>query len=159
MQVADRTVVSIHYELTNEDGEVLDSSEGQDPLAYLHGYRNIIPGLERALVGKSVGDRFRVTLSPEEAYGERDEALVQTVARSEIDLHGGLKEGMRVEAESPNGRRVYTVSEILGDQVRLDGNHPLAGETLRFAVEVTNIRHATEEELAHGHVHSPGHHH
>lgn len=159
MQIAANKVVQIHYTLTNNDGEVLDSSEGRGPLAYIHGIGNIIPGLEEALAGRVVGDKFQVTLAPEQAYGLRNDDLVQSVPR---DAFQGVKEiqsGMQFQAQSPEGMQMFTVIDVVEDQVVLDGNHPMAGVTLNFDVEVAGIREATAEELDHGHVHGPGGHH
>lgn len=160
MQIAADKVVQIHYTLTNDEGEVLDSSEGQEPLAYLHGFGNIIPGLESALTGRGVGDKFQVTIPPEEAYGLRDDDLVQAAPRSAFQGVPEVLPGMQFHAESPEGVQLVTVIDVDGDNVILDGNHPMAGITLNFDVEVTDIREATAEELDHGHVHDPhGHHH
>lgn len=160
MQIAADKVVQIHYTLTNDEGEVLDSSEGQEPLAYLHGFGNIIPGLENALAGRVVGDKFQVTIPPEEAYGLRDDDLVQAAPRSAFQGVPEVLPGMQFHAESPEGIQLVTVIDVDGDNVILDGNHPMAGITLNFDVEVTDIREATAEELDHGHVHGPhGHHH
>lgn len=153
-------VVNIHYTLTNDEGEILDSSRGQSPLAYIHGIGNIIPGLESALEGRSVGDKFQVTIPPEDAYGLRDDDLVQTVPRDAFEGVDRVMPGMQFQAQSPEGMRVVTVIDVVEDQVILDGNHPMAGVTLNFDVEVAGIRDATSEELDHGHVHGPdGHHH
>lgn len=159
MQAGDNTVVLIHYTLTSDTGETLDSSEGREPLGYLHGFGNIIPGLENALVGKKAGDTLKVTIKPEEAYGVREDALVQVVPRSAFGGAPDLEVGMQFQAQTPQGVRVVTIVEVEGDDITLDGNHPLAGETLHFAVEVTEVRAATQEELAHGHVHGAGGHH
>lgn len=160
MQIAADKVVQIHYTLTNDEGEVLDSSQGQEPLAYLHGFGNIIPGLENALTGRIVGDKFQVTIPPEEAYGLRDDDLVQAAPRSAFQGVPEVLPGMQFHAESPEGIQLVTVIDVDGDNVILDGNHPMAGLTLNFDVEVTEIRDATAEELDHGHVHgSHGHHH
>lgn len=159
MQIAANKVVQIHYTLTDNDGEVLDSSEGKDPLAYIHGMGNLIPGLEDALVGRYVGDKFQVTIAPEEAYGLRDDDLVQRVPK---DAFQGVEEilpGMQFHAQSPDGAQLFTVIEVADDEVLLDGNHPMAGITLNFDVEVTAIRDATAEEMDHGHVHGAGGHH
>lgn len=159
MQIAADKVVQIHYTLTNDEGEVLDSSEGQEPLAYLHGFGNIIPGLENALAGRVVGDKFQVTIPPEEAYGLRDDDLVQAAPRSAFQGVPEVLPGMQFHAESPEGIQLVTVIDVDGDNVILDGNHPMAGITLNFDVEVTDIREATAEELDHGHVHGPHDHH
>jgi FKBP-type peptidyl-prolyl cis-trans isomerase SlyD len=159
MQVSAKKVVFIHYTLTSGDGEVIDSSEGHAPLAYIHGAGNIISGLESALLGKSVGDAFKVSIPPEEAYGLRDENLVQAVPRRAFQGVDEIEPGMQFHAESPNGGQLVTVVDVQGDTIILDGNHPMSGLTLNFDVQVTEIREATAEELAHGHVHGPGGHH
>ena len=156
MQIAQDAVAMFHYRLTNADGQLLDSSEGDQPLAYLHGKGTLIPGLEKALDGKSKGDKFSLTLEPQEAYGTYNEALVQTVNRSQFSSVDQLEPGMRFEAQFPDGARVATISAVEGDEVTIDGNHELAGETLTFEIEVADVRPATQEELGHGHVHGPG---
>lgn len=159
MQIANNKVVSIHYKLTNDEGSILDSSEGQEPLAYLHGLGNIIPGLENALTGRAVGDKFTVTIPPADGYGERDNKMVQSVPKSAFQGVDQIEPGMQFQAQSPDGMQLVTVVDVDGDEVILDGNHPMAGITLTFDVEVTEIRDATAEELDHGHVHGPGGHH
>lgn len=159
MQVSAQKVVFIHYTLTNDDGEVLDSSEGQAPLAYIHGEGNIIPGLENALVGKSAGDTLKVSIPPEEGYGLRNEDLIQAVPKQAFHGVDEILPGMQFHAESPEGGQLVTVVDVQDDMVILDGNHPMSGLTLNFDVEVTEVRDATAEELAHGHVHGPGGHH
>jgi FKBP-type peptidyl-prolyl cis-trans isomerase SlyD len=159
MQIADRSVVSFHYTLTNDRGEVLDSSSGGSPLAYLHGSGNIIPGLEKALLGKVAGDKLQVTVAPAEGYGERDARLIQEVPRRAFQGIKDIKAGMSFTAQGPQGPTRVTVTRVAGDMVTVDGNHPLAGETLNFDVEITQVREASEEELAHGHVHGEGGHH
>ena len=159
MVVAADKVVTIHYTLTNNDGEVLDSSSGGEPLTYIHGHGNIIPGLEKELEGKSSGDKLNVKSAPADGYGERDKKLVQKVPRRSL---GGNKitPGMQFQAQTSSGEaRVATVVSLQGDMVTVDMNHPLAGETLNFEVEIADVREATTEELAHGHVHGPGGHH
>jgi FKBP-type peptidyl-prolyl cis-trans isomerase SlyD len=158
MQAIQDKVVTIHYKLTDRNGELLDSSEGQDPLAYLHGRGNIISGLENALSGKSAGDKLNVTIPPEEAYGVRDEALVRVLSRSAFKDVDELETGMRFQTDTEQGVQIFTVTAIEGDQVTIDGNHPLADEELNFDVEIVAIRNASEEELTHGHVHGPGGH-
>jgi len=159
MEIANQRVAYIHYTLTNDAGEVLDSSREAEPLAYLHGAGNIVPGLESALSGKQVGDRLNVKVVPAEGYGERDEALVQEVPRRAFQGISDIKPGMAFTAQSNRGAMRVVVTRVVGDMVTVDGNHPLAGETLNFDVEVTEVRPATEEELSHGHVHGPGGHH
>ena len=154
MQIAPDKVVSIHYTLTNETGETLDSSrERGEPLAYLHGHGNIIPGLETALDGKASGEQVQVTVDPEEGYGERHDALIQDVPREAFQGVDELEPGMQFQAQTEAGARLFVITDIQGDQVTVDGNHPLAGERLHFDVEVTEVREATDEEKNHGHVH------
>jgi FKBP-type peptidyl-prolyl cis-trans isomerase SlyD len=159
VQIARNRVVSIHYTLRDEQGAVIDSSSGRGPLAYLHGKGNLIAGLEQALAGKSAGDKLDVTVAPEQGYGPRDERLVQVVPRHRFAEGAGLEPGMQVQANGPQGPRLVTVVRIERDFVTVDGNHPLAGRTLRFSVEVAEVRKATHEEVSHGHVHGPGGHH
>lgn len=159
MQAADNTVVLIHYTLTGDSGEVIDTSEGREPLAYLQGSGNIIPGLEKALSGKRAGDKLKVSIEPADAYGIREDELVQVVPRSAFGGAADLEVGMQFQAQTPAGVRVVTIVEVEGDDITLDGNHPLAGERLHFDVVVAEVRAATEEELTHGHVHGPGGHH
>ena len=159
MSVAVNKVVTIHYTLTNDEGKVLDSSEGHEPLAYIHGGGNIIPGLEKALTGRAVGDQFNVSISPEEGYGKRDEELVQTVPKNAFQGVDEILPGMQFQAQTPEGIQLVTVIKVEGDEVTLDGNHPMADLTLNFSVEITSIRDASQEELDHGHVHGPGGHH
>lgn len=159
MLIAPEKVVLIHYTLKNDAGETLDSSSGGEPLAYLHGQGNLIPGLEKALEGKQAGDKLSVSVEPGAGYGQRDDKLVQQVPRRQF---GGanVQPGMQFHAQTSQGQtRVVTVTNIAGDMVTVDGNHPLAGENLHFDVEVTEVRDASAEELEHGHVHGPGGHH
>jgi FKBP-type peptidyl-prolyl cis-trans isomerase SlyD len=160
MQVEQDKVVLFHYTLTNDAGEVLDSSAGSEPLAYLHGQGNIVAGLEKALDGKTTGDKLQVRVEPAEGYGDRDAALVRRVPRRSFGSVGNITPGMQFQAQLERGRtRVVTVTAVKGDMVTIDGNHPLAGQTLNFAVEITEVRDATPEELEHGHVHGHGGHH
>lgn len=154
MPIADNDVVTIHYTLKDEADKVIDSSTGGEPLAYLHGHGNIVPGLERELSGRSVGDRLQVRVPAAEGYGEYDRALVQKVPRRALQGIANLRVGLRLQA----GQQAVTVTHLAGDMVTLDGNHPLAGQNLHFEVEITAVRPATEEELAHGHVHGDGGH-
>jgi FKBP-type peptidyl-prolyl cis-trans isomerase SlyD len=159
VNIAQDAVVSIHYTLTNEAGETIDSSAGGDPLAYLHGNGNLIPGLERELDGKKAGDKFSVKIAPADGYGEYDKALLQRVPRRSLRGVKDVRVGLQLQAQTQHGARTVTVTQIVGDMVTLDANHPLAGQSLSFDIEVTDVRAATEEELAHGHVHGPGGHH
>lgn len=159
MQVARDSVVLIHYTLTNDAGEVLDSSANGEPLAYLHGGGNIISGLEEALEGKTTGDKLKVAIPAAKAYGEHDPQMVQQVPKRAFQGVGEVKAGMRFTAQTEDGPRQVVVTRVTGDMVTVDGNHPLAGQALNFDVEITEVRAATEEELAHGHVHGAGGHH
>jgi FKBP-type peptidyl-prolyl cis-trans isomerase SlyD len=159
MSIAQDHIVSIHYTLKNDAGDVLDSSSGGEPLTYLHGHGNLIPGLERELTGKKTGDKLQVKIAPSEGYGEYDRALVQRVPRRALKGVPEVRVGMRLQAQSEHGARAVTVTQLTGDLVTLDGNHPLAGQNLNFEVEVGEVRAATSEELAHGHAHGPGDHH
>ena len=159
--IAGGMVVSFHYTLTNDDGDVLDSSQGSEPLMYLHGAGNIVPGLERALLGRTVGDRFKSVIAPEDGYGERQGPGPQAVPRSRFPKDAELEEGMQIFAQGPNGDAFpLWVVDVSDKEVMVDHNHPLAGVTLHFDVEVTDIRSATADEMSHGHPHGPdGHHH
>lgn len=158
MQISKDKVATIDYTLKNDAGQVLDTSEGGQPLAYLHGANNIIPGLESALEGQSVGDEIEVSVPPEQAYGVRNEALQQQVDRSQFQGVDDLQVGMQFRVPSNQGDVVVRVAEIEGDTVTVDGNHALAGQTLHFKVNVKDVRDATDEEKQHGHVHGPGGH-
>ncbi len=159
MQIANAKVAIIDYTLTDEEGEVLDSSEDDGPLSYLHGYGNVVPGLESALEGKVAGDKVQATVPPVEGYGERDDGLVQSLPRDRFP-DGEVEVGMQFHAHSGGERRVLTVVSVTTEEVTVDGNHPLAGRTLSFDVTVREVRDATAEELEHGHVHDgDGHHH
>ncbi|MGC3981112.1 MAG: peptidylprolyl isomerase [Steroidobacteraceae bacterium] len=159
MQIAKNTAVQIHYTLKNDAGEVLDSSEGSEPLAYLQGNGNLIPGLEKALEGKSAGDAVNVSIPPAEGYGVHDASLIQEVPRSAFEGIPKVEVGMQFHADSNHGPRTVTVTKVAADTITVDGNHPLADQTLHFAVKIIEVRAATKEELSHGHVHGPGGHH
>jgi len=160
MSISANSVVALHYTLTDDDGVQLDSSIGKEPLTYLHGGGNIIPGLEQALEGRSTGDSFVVSIAPESAYGEHLEQLVQKVPRNAFAGVDQLELGMRFQARTPQGPVSVAITAIEGEEVTVDGNHPLAGKTLHFDVSVEDVREATEQELAHGHAHGPeGHDH
>lgn len=152
--IGDNLVVSMHYTLTNNDGEVLDSSEGAQPLVYLHGAGNIIPGLERELTGKVAGDSLDVKVAPADGYGEVVPELMQVVPRSAFQGVDEVEVGMAFTASGEGGQtQRIVVAAVEGDNVTVDANHPLAGVELNFAVEIVDVRDATEEELAHGHAH------
>jgi FKBP-type peptidyl-prolyl cis-trans isomerase SlyD len=158
MQVEDNKVVTIDYTLKDDAGNVLDtSSEGK--FAYLHGAHNIIPGLEKALAGKTSGDEVSVKVSPEEGYGERSDSMTQVVPREMFEAEQAIEVGMQFHAQSPEGEMiVVTVTEVADDEITVDGNHPLAGQNLNFDVKIVDVRDASEEEKAHGHVHGEGGH-
>lgn len=159
MLIANQHVVAIDYTLSNDAGEVIDSSAGAEPLVYLHGAGNIIAGLEKALLGKAVGDELDVSIEPEEAYGEYSAELITNLGREMFEGVDELEVGMQFHASAPDGgMQIVTIRDIDGDQVTIDGNHPLAGQQLNFKVKVVSIRAASQEELAHGHVHGEGGH-
>lgn len=159
----DGKVVVLRYTLKNDEGDILDEATKDDPFPYLHGAENIVPGLEKALEGKGVGDSLEVVVSPEEGYGER-EGEPQTVPRAAFPKDMPVEEGMQFFAADEEGHEMpIWIIGVEGDQVIVDGNHPLAGETLHFSVEILGIREATRDEKAHGHPHGvdghAGHHH
>ena len=151
-------VVTIDYTLTGPNGEVLDSSNGREPMPYLHGAGNIIPGLESALEGKVAGDQLVVDVPAEQAYGERDPQLVQAVPRDRFQGVPDIKAGMQFQAQTPAGPRIVTVVGVDDANVQVDANHPLAGVPLKFDVKIVDVRDASPEELSHGHVHGAGGH-
>jgi FKBP-type peptidyl-prolyl cis-trans isomerase SlyD len=147
MQVASDTVVSITYTLTDDDGQIIDSNVGRPVLSYLHGHDNIIPGLEKGLEGASAGDRVKVEVDPADAYGDVDPERIFELSREEFPEEVPLEEGMQFAAETAGGEMAITVTEVRDDSVTVDANHPLAGMTLHFDVEVTDVREGSEEEL------------
>jgi len=160
-RIANDHAVTIHYTLTNNEGEILDTSADGEPLTYLHGAGNIVPGLEQGLAGKMQGDKLVVVVQPEHGYGERHPQLMQDIPRAAFaDAGMPLEVGMEFTAQGSGGemRRVSIIA-IHGDTVTVDGNHPLAGVVLNFDVSIENVRKASAEELDHGHVHGPGGHH
>lgn len=159
MEITADRVVLIHYTLKDDAGAVVDSSAEGEPLAYIQGHGNLVPGLEKALEGKQDGDSLAVSLPPAEGYGIHDQALIQRVPKRSLQGAGELKKGMQFQARTDDGMRLFTVTAIVGDMVTLDGNHPLADKTLNFDVQVVSVREATTEELEHGHVHGAGGHH
>ena len=159
MSIKDNSAVSFHYSLADDEGQQLDSSAGKEPLAYLHGAGNIIPGLENALTGKAVGDSMTVAVSAAEGYGEVQQELIQDVPRTSFQGVEQIEEGMQFEAQTGQGGTVpVTVTAVTDETVTVDGNHPLAGKNLNFDVSIEAVRDATAEELEHGHVHGPGGH-
>lgn len=159
MQIAQDCVALIEYTLTNDAGDVIDSSVGGEPLAYLHGHHNIIPGLEKALSGKVVGDSLKVSIAPAEGYGEMNPSLVEQVPRHLFSGVDQIEVGMQFHAQTGQGMQVITVTGVEGETITVDGNHPLAGQTLNFDVTIKEVRAASKEELDHGHVHGVGGHH
>lgn len=159
-QIAKNKVVKIHYVLRDDTGETLDES-GEEPLEYLHGAQNIVPGLEKQLEGKAVGDKLTAVVPPEEGYGPRHKVKAQAIPRSKFPPDAELEKGMGFTMRGDDGRAIPVwITKIQGPTVYVDPNHPLAGATLHFEVEVLEVRDANEEEVAHGHPHGPdGHHH
>lgn len=158
MEISKEKVVRIHYTLKDKSGEVLDSSDGQPPLAYIQGLGNIIPGLEKALDGKQVGEKLKVVIPPEDAYGVRNESFVKSIPLSEFENQSDVKVGAQFRVETSQKTHIATVTNIENENVTIDLNHLLADEALHFDVEVMEIREATQEELSHGHVHGSGDH-
>lgn len=159
MQIKQNSVVSVNYTLKNSEGQVLDTSDGREPLTYLHGVGALIPGLESELTEKSVGDKFSTVIEPKDAYGTRQDDLLKLVPKSGFQGEEELQVGMQVQLDTEHGPAIATVFKIEEENVTLDLNHPLADATLHFDIEVMEIREATEEEISHGHVHGPGGHH
>ena len=161
MQIAPNTVVTMTYTLTNAEGQVLDQADASHPFVYMQGAHNIIPGLEQALAGKQAGDTAVVTVQPEDAYGEYNEQLTQQVPRQ---MFGNVPEdqlvvGAQFQAQTNGGVEIITIADVDGDMITIDANHPLAGETLNFDVQILEVRMATRDEIAHGHAHGAGGHH
>lgn len=158
MKIENNKVVSIHYTLKDDNGTILDTSDGKTPLPYIQGVGQLIPGLENQLQGKVKGDKLNVSIAPADAYGEYREDMVFQVGKDGFRGEEELREGMQVEVELEQGRSIAIVTKIEGEEVTLDLNHPLAGQTLHFDVEVMEVREASAEELSHGHVHGVGGH-
>lgn len=153
MEIKKDRVVTIDYSLSDDFGRIIDSSEENEPLVYLHGNDNIIPGLERELEGKIPGETLSCSIPPTDAYGERNESLVFKVNKKDFGDNVEVAAGMQFEAHGEDGTIIVTVVNVDGEEVTLDANHPLAGETLHFDVKVVDVREATPEELEHGHAH------
>lgn len=153
MKVAKNAVVSMHYTLTMDDGTEVDTSVGSEPLVFLFGNGEIIPGLESALQGKAAGDQLKVKIAPGEGYGEYDDNLTRVVPRNAFRSTNQLSVGMQFEAMTDDGPVVMSITKVEGDNITVDANHPLAGKNLNFDVKIVTIREATKEELAHGHAH------
>jgi FKBP-type peptidyl-prolyl cis-trans isomerase SlyD len=154
MKIADKKAVAIEFTLKDDKGEVIETSVGKDPLWYLHGLGNLVPGLEKALEGKDAGETVDVKLAPSDAYGERDEEEVRKVPLRKLKAQR-IQVGGRYQMQAEDGLRVVVVKSVTGDYALVDGNHPLAGQTLHFVVKVLEVRDATKDELEHGHVHGP----
>ena len=152
MIIEDNKVVEIHYVLTNDQKQIIDRSQEDSPLAYIHGKRNIIPGLEKELSGKTTGDSLSVTVIPEEGYGQRNDQLVQKVPAEYFQGVNEVKPGMQFQMQSNQGQVLVVVTKVEEDGITIDQNHPLAGMTLFFDVKVGSIRNASEEELTQGHI-------
>lgn len=159
MQISDQRVACIHYILRDAQGQELERSDRSAPLAYLHGTGSLIPGLEKALAGARAGDQIQVSVPPDQAYGVRDESLIQRLPKRAFKGIRNLRVGMHLQTQGPKGPQSVTVTQLSGDMVTIDANHALAGQTLNFEVEVAEVRAATQEEMLHGHVHGPGGHH
>ena len=158
MQIAERTIASFHYTLTSPQGEVIDSSRGREPLPYLHGVGQIVPGLESAMAGRVAGDKFQVVVPPAEGYGESNPDMLQAVPRAAFPQDAEIAPGMQFEAQGPMGPITVVVKSVDDETVTIDANHPLAGMPLHFDIEVVEVREASVEEVLHGHVHGAGGH-
>jgi FKBP-type peptidyl-prolyl cis-trans isomerase SlyD len=158
VNIARNTIATFHYTLTDDAGTALENSHDGEPTVYLHGANNIIKGLETALEGHTSGDSVAVTLEPEEAYGVRNPARLQKVPVKHLIFTGKLRPGMTVQLNTSEGRRPVTVSKVGRHSAEIDTNHPLAGKTLHFAIDILDVRQATPDEVSHGHAHGPGGH-
>ena len=158
MKITKHAVVTVNYTLKNDKGETLDSSEGKEPMTYLHGVGGLIPGLETEMEGKEKSAKFSVTVQPENAYGNYDEKLLKLVSKDGFQGDEEMKVGMQVQLDTEHGPAMAVVSKIDDTEVTLDLNHPLADAVLSFDIEVIDVREGTEEEISHGHVHGPGGH-
>ncbi len=159
MKITKNTVVSLEYTLKNNEGMVLDSSVGREPLVYLHGVGALIPGLENKLEGAETGAKMNIEIQPEEGYGKSNPDMIHIVPKSGFQGDDEMQEGMQVQVETENGPLIATVTKIAGEDVTLDLNHPLADMILHFDVEIKDLREATADEISHGHAHGPGGHH
>lgn len=154
MQIEEKKVVVIDYSVKTLDGQLIESSEGHEPLAFLCGYQNVIPGLEKALFGKSAGEKFQIEIAPEDAYGERSEEMIKEVPMAAFQGVDNIEAGMQFHAESPDGNQLVTVTKVENGIVTVDGNHPLAGVVLVFDVDIKQVRDASDDELSRGHLHT-----
>jgi len=158
--IGENSVVTVKYTLTDDAGKVLDSSDGSKPMVYLHGAGTIVPGLEKALVGKGAGESLKVRVEPSDAYGELIPDGIKTIERSAFEGVDVVEVGMAFDAEAPDGTEQHiVVTKVEDDTVTIDINHPLAGVTLNFDIQILSVREATKEELDHGHSHEDGHSH
>jgi FKBP-type peptidyl-prolyl cis-trans isomerase SlyD len=153
MEISKGKVVTIHYTLKDDSGKIIDTSKGNDPLSYLHGYNNIVIGLEKELEQKKVGDSVQTVVSPNEGYGQFNEKLIFSLKRNQFPKDENLEEGMQFQADIQGQPQIFSIKEIQNDEIIVDGNHPLAGETLHFEVKVEEVREASTEEIKHGHAH------
>ncbi|WP_333797044.1 FKBP-type peptidyl-prolyl cis-trans isomerase [Rheinheimera sp.] len=158
MLISKDTVVQLHYQLSDDSG-LLESSQGSDPLLYLHGHQNMLPAIEQALEGKSKGDKLELTLAPKDAYGERREDAIQSVQVKHLQGAKKWQPGMMAVVQTEHGPRQVKVVKVGMFKADVDTNHPLAGKTLQFSFEILDVRAASEEEIAHGHAHGVGGHH
>jgi FKBP-type peptidyl-prolyl cis-trans isomerase SlyD len=156
LMIGKNSVVSMHYTLKNDDGEVMDSSDGKPPMVYLHGANNIIPGLENEMTGKTSGTSFNASISPTDAYGEVKPELVQVINKSMFQGVESIEAGMTFVAQGDGGQQQVRVTAVENEDVTIDANHPMAGLTLHFEIEIADVREATEQEIEHGHVHADG---
>lgn len=159
LKVEDNHVVHFHYEMLDEDGNVAESSGDGDPAAALIGHENLMPGLEKAMAGRTAGEQFEVTLAPEDAFGLRQEGRTQRVSKKYLSRPARLKAGMQTRVQTDNGPRAVTVLKVGGKFVDVDLNHPMAGKNVTFKVNVVEVREASAEEISHRHVHGAGGHH
>lgn len=158
MQIEEKKVAVIDYTVKTAEGQLIDTSKGTEPLAFLCGFHNIVPGLENALIGKAIGEQVEVVVKPEDAYGQYNQDLIKEVPLNAFQGVDKVEAGMQFHAESPNGPQLITVTKVEDELVTVDGNHPLAGIDLHFDVTIKEVRDASEEEIAHGHVHGTGGH-
>ncbi len=149
----------MNYKLTNSEGMLLDTSEGREPLTYLHGKGMLIPGLENELEGKAENDKLIVNVKAADAYGQRHQEMIHIVPKANFNGDGELKSGLQIQIDTNQGKQMAMVTKVEGENVTVDMNHPLAGMDLVFDIEILKVRKATEEEISHGHVHGPGGHH
>ncbi len=147
MQITKNSMVTFDYSLRDREGNVLDSTAGYEPLTYIHGYGHLIEGLEKNLEGKTAGDSMKLVIPPEEAYGEYDASLTRKISKKEMQIEEDLEIGMPIQFDSPDGAVLYYITELSGDEVTLNGNHPFAGATLYFDITVKDVREATKEEI------------